>query len=174
MFCSPAWLLGALLAERYRSGALAVWRLPSVWLLRAALPPAALLSNILYYHVPIHVPMTWSIVAFVPLGYIWMSAEVQRLAIHPPNAWLERFGLASYSIYLLHKPILMLFHAEFAHWPALPFYLAQGVALAFAGWLFYLTVAASRRSRTISTLPMNSKRRWRCAASQWNCSIRRG
>lgn len=142
LFSAPAWLLGALLAERYRSGALARARFPSIWLLRAALPLAAIASNIAYYHLPVHIPMTWSIAAFVPLGYVWIAAEVQRLGVRPPWAWLERLGLATYSMYLLHKLAIDLFHLYARSLPLWLFHLGMAAALGIGTWLLYTLVEA--------------------------------
>jgi len=95
----------ALLAERYRSGTLMAACHPLIWLSRATLPGAAELSNIFFYHAPIHVSPLWcSAAPFLPLCYVWLSAVLERLQRRPSHAWPERFGLASYSLFDVFDP----------------------------------------------------------------------
>jgi len=113
LFCAPMWLLGAVLAERYRSGILFDDILPPTWMLRAALPISAILATFLFYHAPIKIPLTWAVAAFVPVGYMWLAKELQRLTSHATNDRLEALGRAAYSIYLVHQFSLTLFRNNF-------------------------------------------------------------
>lgn len=136
LFCAPMWLLGAILAERYRSGALFRVRLPSVWLFRAALPVCSVLATVALYHGP-GVPLTWSIVAFVPIGYLWLAKELQRLTCHRTNDRLEALGAAAYSIYLVHRFPLTFFGEMYAGHLPLPADLVQAVAVGIVAFAFY-------------------------------------
>jgi peptidoglycan/LPS O-acetylase OafA/YrhL len=140
LFCAPMWLLGAHLAERYRSGLIFSDRLPPIWMLRALLPLSAVLSIFLFYHAPIHIPLTWSVLAFVPVGYIWLSKELQRLTSHRTIDILERFGTASYSMYLVHRFPLTFFSEHLTLWPGIVFYCCQAVAIAFSTFAFFRLV----------------------------------
>jgi peptidoglycan/LPS O-acetylase OafA/YrhL len=137
LFCAPMWLLGAVLAERYRSGALFTDRLPPVWFLRAALPSCAILATFMFYHAPIKIPLTWSVAAFVPVGYLWLAKELQRLTTHRTSDRLETLGLAAYSIYLVHRFPLTFFNDHFG--PNLPIavYVLQAVAIGLVAYVFY-------------------------------------
>jgi len=140
LFCTPMWLLGAVLAERYRSGIFFNDRLPPAWLLRAALPISAVLATFLFYHAPIKVPLTWSVAAFVPIGYMWLAKELQRLTSHTTNERLEALGRAAYSIYLVHRFPLTLFGDHFRSWPAAAFYPTQAIMIGLSAWAFYVLI----------------------------------
>jgi len=137
LFCAPMWLLGAVLAERYRSGAIFTERLPSVWLLRSTLPICAVLSIFLFYHAPIQVPLTWSVVAFVPIGYIWLKKELQRLTSHRTTGILEHFGKASYSMYLVHRFPLTFFSTHLIFKSPFAVYSLQAAAIAISTYGFF-------------------------------------
>jgi len=137
LFCAPMWLLGAVLAERYRSGALFTDRLPPVWFMRGALPFCAILATFMFYHAPIKIPLTWSVVAFVPVGYLWLAKELQRLTGHRTNDRLEALGGAAYSIYLVHRFPLTLFATLYgAHLP-LALYPVQAIAIGVVAYAFF-------------------------------------
>lgn len=139
IFCAPMWLLGAILAERYRSGALFNYRLPPVWLLRGALPVCAVLATALFYRGP-KIPLTWAVVAFVPVGYLWLAKELQLLTSHRTNDRLEALGGAAYSVYLIHRFPLTLFddiyhsHLPFAVYPV------QAIVVGLCAYGFYRVV----------------------------------
>ncbi|WP_157081873.1 acyltransferase family protein [Sphingomonas pruni] len=140
LFCAPLWLLGAHLAERYRDGSLFVAKLPSVWLLRAALPVCAVAATFLFYHAPIRVPLTWSVVAFVPAGYLWLAVELQRLTSHGVSEQLERLGLAAYSMYLTHRFALTFFADHLTCRSTILSYGFQAIAISIATFTFYRLV----------------------------------
>jgi peptidoglycan/LPS O-acetylase OafA/YrhL len=139
VFCAPMWLLGAILAERYRSGALFNYRLPSVWLLRGALPVCGVLATVLFYHGP-KIPLTWAVAAFVPVGYLWLAKELQRLTSHRTNDRLEALGGAAYSVYLIHRFPLTLFGDIYhSHLPG-ALYPVQAIAVGLCAYAFYRVV----------------------------------
>jgi hypothetical protein len=139
VFCAPMWLLGAVLAERYRSGTLFTERLPSVWILRAALPVSAILATFLFYHGP-RAPLTWSVAVFVPIGYLWLARELQRLTTHRTNDRLEALGGAAYSIYLVHRFPLTLFGDIYSGHVPLALYPVQAIAIGVVAYAFYRAV----------------------------------
>jgi peptidoglycan/LPS O-acetylase OafA/YrhL len=121
----PCWLLGCLLAERSPGvpiGRARIWRWRGlVWL-------ASVVALVLRFHSPIGYPVTLD--AFSLLVAAWLAQEIDRARISPPPPWLERAGLWSYSLYLVHRPAMTLF---------------DRLPLARAGWLieiaFLLAVA---------------------------------
>ena len=139
VFCAPMWLLGAVLAERYRSGALFHDRLLSVWILRGALPICGALATGALYHGP-KIPLTWSVVAFTPIGYLWLAKELQRLSGHRTIDWLEALGAAAYSIYLVHRFPLTLFLGLYQGKLPLAAYPIQAAAIGIAAFVFYRLV----------------------------------
>lgn len=143
---APIWLLGALLAAQYRSGALFVLRLPSIWLFRALFLGFSILLNVLAFHSPIRIEQPIGIALFVPFGYFWLAKELQRTRAVAPWQWLERLGLASYSLYLTHK--LTLTWAA-GHLPAgnpwLYYALQAGCIAALAAGFYFLIEAPSHR-----------------------------
>lgn len=139
VFCAPMWLLGAMLAERYRSGGLFRDRLPSVWILRGALPICGVLATAALYHGP-KIPLTWSVVAFTPIGYLWLAKELQRLSANRTIDRLEALGAAAYSIYLVHRFPLTLFFERYHGKPPLAAYPIQAVAVGIAAFAFYRLV----------------------------------
>ena len=95
----PAWLLGCLLAEDV--GPASEHRaVPRVWSWRIG----AWASSSLAYGLMLHTPIgfRWSLTLFAGFAYFWLRAEILYAAIHPPRPWLERWGKASYSLYLTH------------------------------------------------------------------------
>jgi peptidoglycan/LPS O-acetylase OafA/YrhL len=139
VFCAPMWLLGAILAERYRSGVLFSYRLPPVWLLRGALPVCAILATILFYRGP-KFPLTWAVAAFVPVGYLWLAKELQRLTSHRTNNRLEALGGAAYSVYLVHRFPLTLFGEIYQYHLPLALYPIQAIAVGLCAYAFYRVV----------------------------------
>lgn len=139
VFCAPMWLLGAILAERYRSGALFNYRLPSVWLLRAALPICAVLATALFYRGP-KIPLTWAVAAFVPVGYLWLARELQLLTSHRTNDRLEALGSAAYSVYLVHRFPLTLFGDIYHSHLPLALYPVQAIVVGLSAYAFYRVV----------------------------------
>jgi len=139
IFCAPMWLLGAQLAERYHDGSLFSWKLPSLLLLRGALPICAVAATVLFYHGP-KFPLTWSVAAFIPIGYLWLAKELQQLTSHNPNDRFEAFGRAAYSIYLVHRFPLTAFTDSYGPRQPIAAYLVQVSVIVICAWVFHRVV----------------------------------
>ena len=99
----PIWLSGCLLAEGFRKGELVkawgniwLWRL-SAWLYGAC-------ATFAIYHLPVKIGFPLTMLPFAIFAFFWLSMELQSQS--PAWRFLERFGSASYSLYLVHPLVL--------------------------------------------------------------------
>lgn len=151
----PCWLLGVALAERFSANvcnpsfempAISRWRL-SAWLLQAPL-------LILAFQGIVGTPVTLTIFAF--FGFVWLTRELRHAAHQEPPRWSERFGRASYSLYLIHPAALFL--ADRVINQVRPgFFCGWAFSLALTGavtTVFYFTTEAPshRLSRRVSKM----------------------
>ncbi len=106
----PAWLLGCAVAQIVASG-----RLPRlggpVWGWRAAalllsLPPKALVYASIS---PVLIGNPATLGAFAIFVFFWLMKEIETFDSHPPPASLEWGGRWSYSLYLVHYPVIAAF-----------------------------------------------------------------
>jgi len=151
----PVWLLGAKLADEADTLVQAkpvsrrriwLWRLSIYWLSNIAL--------MLNTDTPIRHP--WTLTLFSIPVYLWLRREIPYMRINNPWKFLERAGLWSYSLYLLHVPlaIFVLTHLHFINLSN-PFHYTFYIGLVLLGsYLFYLFVEKpshwlSRRFRNI-------------------------
>ena len=106
----PPWVMGVWLADRHvnhpsappdpqRRGRLWGWRLA---LLAGSLATKALSSP------PVGtwpvITYSWTMPCFGIIALFWLRAELAGFSVRPPVAWLEKLGLSSYSLYLVHIP----------------------------------------------------------------------
>jgi peptidoglycan/LPS O-acetylase OafA/YrhL/lysophospholipase L1-like esterase len=94
----PCWLLGCILAEMTLSDTAVSRR--TLWLLRCSVWAVSSTTSILRFHTPVGYP--WTLNLFAILAAFWLLYEIRWRMVHPPQAWMEWAGQASYSIYLLH------------------------------------------------------------------------
>jgi peptidoglycan/LPS O-acetylase OafA/YrhL len=96
----PCWLLGCLLGERIDQPAMS----PTprrLWLTRAATVGVAMCASILRFHTPAKYP--WTLDLFAIACFFWLQTEILYYRTRPERTpHLERLGLGSYSIYLVH------------------------------------------------------------------------
>jgi peptidoglycan/LPS O-acetylase OafA/YrhL len=97
----PCWLLGCVLAESLGSSA----EPPTggeIWGWRIAVWAASVVALRLRFNVGIGMP--WTLPIFAILVFGWLRREIPNLAYHPAPAYLERAGVGSYTLYLVHGP----------------------------------------------------------------------
>jgi peptidoglycan/LPS O-acetylase OafA/YrhL len=108
----PAWLLGCAIAQLVAAGRLPElpgpiwgWRVAAVLL---SIPPKALLYPAIS---PIMIGNPATLGVFAVFVFFWLIKEITNFDRHSPPAVLEWGGRWSYSLYLVHKPVI----AAFAH-----------------------------------------------------------
>jgi peptidoglycan/LPS O-acetylase OafA/YrhL len=107
----PIWLSGCLLAERIARASPGEAP-PRIWFWRTV----ALAASSLCYGLMLHtrIGFRWSLTVFAACVFFWLLAETRHYSLRVPNPWLERFGKASYSLYLTHTLALGMFAQIFA------------------------------------------------------------
>jgi len=133
----PCWLLGCLVAEWVKKGfPLSALAKISIWKMRIGVFVVSILVSAIRFHTPVGYP--WTLNWFGILSAIWLYLEIMHFKKHEPNMFLERVGLFSYSIYLIHVPLHELL-SKFSI-PNLGFLLnwVVGTIIVLSGcWLFY-------------------------------------
>ena len=101
----PCWLLGCILAERLKMGdaKASAPSARSIWIWRFVIWVLSVISSALEFHTPIGAPITLNIFAIAV--YFWLEREIRWTRARGPVPALERAGLWSYSIYLMHLPL---------------------------------------------------------------------
>jgi peptidoglycan/LPS O-acetylase OafA/YrhL len=141
----PAWMMGARLAEKLdldtAMGRAAILR----WRLGALVAGGTV--TMLCYHAPIRIPAYFSLMIAIPYAAGWLRAEILHAESHGPPLF-ERLGVFSYSMYLMHLSMNVLFDRiftspmTFTDVPMLMYllWLARAVWVVAASWLFYRLV----------------------------------
>ncbi len=97
--CLPVWLLGALLAENLmtiRERQVPAWR---VWAWRGLIWFLSVVSLASGHK---GVPLAFTVIPIGALSYFWLRDEIAYFHRKPPPEWLEKLGLASYTLYIGH------------------------------------------------------------------------
>jgi peptidoglycan/LPS O-acetylase OafA/YrhL len=142
----PAWLAGARLAE---FGALSAFPGQGLAILawRAGGMAIGSIAIVLCFHSVIQIPFFVSLLIATPYAYAWLRAEIRRAEALGAGRF-ERWGAISYSMYLVHLPMNVLFDRVFVsplvlmERPLL-MYSLWSIRLAFVlvmSWLFCLVV----------------------------------
>jgi peptidoglycan/LPS O-acetylase OafA/YrhL len=98
----PCWLLGCLIAEQQPTTH-AMGQGPSrlaLTLVRFAVLGASIVLQALRFHTSLTYP--WTLNLFAILCFFWLKTELAFYRTRKPWPLLERFGLGSYSVYLVH------------------------------------------------------------------------
>ncbi len=141
LFCAPLWLMGCYLAEHIDSITKTSAAVP-VWAYRVGAVAFCYLTTVLSAHAGrISIGYTWTIWGFGVFCMFWLAAEMARGTGARPIAWLERFGLAGYSLYLTHKFVITLVSPLLATNP-IAFWVLVNLGILVAGWAFYKAVEA--------------------------------
>lgn len=131
----PAWLLGCLLAGQWAQGR-NVDVPGSVWIWRFITWASSVIALLLQYHASGHAGAPAVLMPFIPIAFLWVKKEICGWLRHPPPRFLERNGRWSYSLYLVHFPVLIMmdrFANPVVDWIA-------GLVAAFAAALVFYTV----------------------------------
>jgi len=139
LFCAPLWLMGCYLAENTSKIMQYSQALP-VWVYRVGAVGFCYVSTILAGHIGnVSIGYTWTIWIFGIFCLFWLAAEMARGTGTHPGSWLERFGLAGYSLYLVHKLVITLTMPLLRAHP-LSYWFLVNLGIIFAGWTFYKVV----------------------------------
>lgn len=126
----PCWILGCILAERFRGGSDSSTS-SSIWLWRLG----AWASGSLCYGLMLHTPLGFRVTLpfFAIYSYFWLQAELRhRTPDSRLSHTLELFGAASFSLYLTHPLAEKIWKQTF---PTL-----SDATPSFVGWAFRLII----------------------------------
>jgi peptidoglycan/LPS O-acetylase OafA/YrhL len=132
----PCWLLGCRLAEVdwksvVRSHEIWAWRF-LIWMVSVGLLLLNFHSRATY---------TYTLPAFAVLVYVWLEREIGYYGSRKPPRFLEWAGTWSYSVYLVHMPVLEWIRAKGGKADFLTWFLTILGAI-FAAYLFSLVFEA--------------------------------
>jgi peptidoglycan/LPS O-acetylase OafA/YrhL len=139
----PFWLGGGRLAENlramYRSEHILQIPHYTIWLYRVGIYFAQGVSSFLAQRFSIGIPLT--LLLLMPLFFRWLEMEIRYFSTRPESGILERIGIFSYSIYLIHISIYKILQPlNEMPWPlAFRWFLSLGLILA-GSWCFYRCV----------------------------------
>jgi peptidoglycan/LPS O-acetylase OafA/YrhL len=141
--CLPIWLLGALLAENLltiREAVVPRWR---VWAWRLGFWAFSAAAVSFSHH---HVPITYSLLFMGAMAYFWLRDEIAYFHRNPPPEWLEKVGLASYTLYLTHMIVVAKLGLNKEVAPTLQWLLGMGLIAAFVAVFYFAIERPSHRS----------------------------
>jgi peptidoglycan/LPS O-acetylase OafA/YrhL len=157
----PNWILGCLLAERRGASRPVVVTPAAIWAWRLGAIVLSALLKALVSHGPFRVGYPESHWIIALYAFFWVGHELDFYRFRAAPSWFEAAGRASFSLYLVHGPILELFGLYRYPAGSLGFgagallWLAQLAAIGLATWLFYLVIEAPyhRFARKIGASP---------------------
>jgi len=137
LFCAPLWLMGCYLAEN-RQRFIAMSQGLPIWGLRIGAVGYCYISTVLSAHLRhFSIGYTWTIWIFGLFCMMWLAAEMERGTGKSTIGWMERFGIAGYSIYLTHPIALAVIRLHFSELPPFIFWIAGLAAIGCAAFVFY-------------------------------------
>jgi peptidoglycan/LPS O-acetylase OafA/YrhL len=140
LFNAPLWLMGCYLAER-RGKINAIANKYPLWILRCGVVFYCYASTILATHLGrIVIGYTWTIWIFGAYCMVWIDAEMARGTGRNTLQIFERFGLAGYSLYLMHKIAIHFVSKEVTQFVPFVSWLVTLTAICILTWLFYRLV----------------------------------
>ena len=149
---APCLLLGCMLAEKIRAGAMARDPGTSIWAWRGAAIVLSALLKLPVTHGSLHIGYPASHWIFAIFAFFWIGREIAFYTTRAAPAVLEAGGRMSYSLYLAHTGVITLFTlSETASAPLrgmfgggamawLLAWLAMIAMIAVATWTFFLVV----------------------------------
>jgi peptidoglycan/LPS O-acetylase OafA/YrhL len=109
----PCWILGCALAESVREDLVLKIPVRRIWSWRIGVLGSAWVCSALRYHAQIAFPWTLDLFAVVVSAWLFREIALRRTSF--PTLWLERAGLWSYSLYLMHPAATELFRRVVPH-----------------------------------------------------------
>lgn len=141
LFCLPLWLIGALAAESFKRGRSENWLGKPLWPWRLGALGYCVFSTVVAYHVPgIAVGYTWTIIPFGVYCHFWLLREIANFHNQRFNVMLERIGVISYSLYLIHKLVITFFEKHVAMNPTVLSWAALLTAIGACSFAYYSLV----------------------------------
>jgi peptidoglycan/LPS O-acetylase OafA/YrhL len=105
----PNWILGCMLAERCIADVSSAPPKESIWLWRFGAVIVSVALKAAVTHGPMHIGYPASHWILALYAFFWLDRELTlRQAVRRPSA-LEIAGRASFSLYLVHNPVLVIF-----------------------------------------------------------------
>jgi peptidoglycan/LPS O-acetylase OafA/YrhL len=144
----PIWILGCLLAERQGCLQAAISGPSKIWLWRIGAVVLSAGLKVPVTHGPFRIGYPESHWIIGLYAYCWIAREIEIYRYHPVPRWSEAAGRASFSLYLVHEPVMQIFNMSQA--PAASLHAGMGallwvsqlVAIGVATALFHLIVEA--------------------------------
>lgn len=145
LVCLPVWLVGCLLAEitvarklPQAGGAIWIWRLVG-WTYAA-------FAFVYFFHGPIKIGYPALLAPFSLYLLFWMGREIAYFQQFPPPRLLEWAGQWSYSIYLMHGTVLVLFLPLATTWDPAALWIAKLVGIFLVSYVFYQLIERPARN----------------------------
>lgn len=102
----PSWLIGCQLGEAIHKQRFVVSR-QKIWTVRALILGLSMVSSALRFHSPVGYP--WTLNLFSIAIFYWLALEIAHFRTHKAPPVLEWAGSWSYSLYLIHAPLIFIF-----------------------------------------------------------------
>lgn len=140
LFCAPLWLMGCYLAE-HRQRVSDIARSIPTGVFRLCAIGYCYASTILATHLgEIAIGYTWTIWIFGAFCIFWLASEIDRGFGRRTWVALERFGLAGYSMYLVHKLVITYTEVNLQGFTPVLYWVSVLLGIAAATWAFYRIV----------------------------------
>jgi peptidoglycan/LPS O-acetylase OafA/YrhL len=140
LFNAPLWLMGCYLAEKREEISRLADKIP-LWLLRSGVIAYCYLSTIAANHLgSFAIGYTWTIWLFGVYCMVWLDAEMKRGTGRATFSIFERFGLAGFSLYLMHKLAIHFVDAELYQLGPLASWLVKLLGVSVLTCVFYRAV----------------------------------
>lgn len=139
LYCAPLWIAGVWLAEKFKSGMRFPLQMPiSIW--RTLAVVGGIGAKVFAYHLPFKVGYAWTMPFYAIFCVAWLSVEFDRWQRLGPTLLWEKLGAVSYSIYLVHMPVLTYFDANWAGSDRVILWGVKLCAVISLSGLFYILV----------------------------------
>jgi peptidoglycan/LPS O-acetylase OafA/YrhL len=140
LFNAPLWLMGCYLAEQRAKISLLTSKIP-LWAFRLGVLIYCYASTIAANHLgQVSIGYTWTIWPFGVYCMAWLDAEMTRGTGKTTFAILERFGVAGFSLYLMHKIAIRWVDMNFQQLSPFASWIVTLASVAILTWTFYRLV----------------------------------
>jgi peptidoglycan/LPS O-acetylase OafA/YrhL len=139
----PCWLLGCLMAERYDSWGgkpFGFRQYGGIWAWRFIVWSASVLMSVLRFHSWLTYP--WTLDIFALLAFAWLERELFEAKDRDTTqrSMFDRGGHMSFSLYLMHLPMAILYRTMFGLETSVPEFMRMLGFVLVATWVFYRAV----------------------------------